>query len=166
MKQLTAIFFTSLVFCLASFMSGGEEFARMSFDKAVGSSTEITQVAFDNGFKSQTFELEAGDQITLYTDIDIEYEGSILLDFLTVMVSEDNDTVHVSQTIPNDSELATRHTSKTFGSKKSESFKTKIGRFKIPENNTYFLKSIFRSSINKSLTLSKADVVVMKSWNK
>ncbi len=131
----------------------GEEIARLKIN-AVSSSVNFID-------DEVTIALKKGDEIALWSDMDMEYDGDVNLRFRIKMFKDGTKT----------SELEIDPTQKniTIGEVKTKimnstkwSFSGKNSEIKIEEDGNYTLKSILVASKNPSLKVNKAELVLKK----
>ncbi len=143
-------------------MMGGDEVGRIPFNKAVGSEIELTLETFNSGFKAQSLDLVTGDVVSLWTDLDIEYEGELKMDYIVYVISSANDTVESLQALPLEVNVSVRSVETTFGNKHAKKHLGKMSTLEIKEEGTYSFSAVLRSAVNKTLVIEKADLVLRK----
>ncbi len=131
----------------------GEEIGRLKINKVSSSENFIVdEVSLD---------LKKGDEIALWSDMDIAYDGDVNLRFRIKMYKNGK----------KDSELEVDPTHKniTIGEVKTKlgnttkwSFMGKNSELKIKEDGNYTIKSILVASKNSSLKVNRAELVLKK----
>ncbi len=130
-----------------------KEVARLSFDR----------IATQENLNIQTTELElkAGDKIQLWTEMNMEYEGPLGLEY-RVMVTKEADTLAFFQLDPEDKDVTMGEVKTSINDKTKWRFSGRMGKFAIEDDGLYKFSSMLASSENPSLKLNKADLVLKK----
>lgn len=130
-----------------------EEMARLSFDR----------VASQDDLNIQTTELElkAGDKIQLWTEMNMEYEGPLGLEY-RVMITKEADTLAFLQLDPEDKDVTMGEFKTEFGNETKWRFSGRMSKITIEDDGLYKFSSVLASSENPSLKLKKADLVLKK----
>ena len=152
MSRLVTLLMLALLAASCSAITG-EEIARLKINAVSSSGNFIDDEV--------TLALKKGDEIALWSDIDMEYDGDVNLRFRIKMFKDGTKT----------SELEIDPTKKniTIGEVKTKirnntkwSFSGKNSEIKIEEDGNYTLKSILVASKNPSLKVNKAELVLKK----
>lgn len=125
----------------------------MSFEKA--STQEELHI------QSTELELKAGDKIQLWTEMNMEYEGYLGLEYRILMI-RGTDTLGVYQLDPEDKDITMGEVKTSFGGETKWRFSGRMGKIGIEDDGVYTFSSILAASENPSLKLNKADLVLKK----
>lgn len=129
----------------------GEEVARMSFKNI--STQDSLYIEYS------TLELKAGDKVNLWTEMNLEYEGSLGLEY-RLMVLKDSDTLGTLQLNPFERDISMGEVKTEFGNKTRWKFSGRMDRLDIEEDGSYEFKGILVSSENPTLQLKTAELVL------
>ncbi|MCI5058690.1 MAG: hypothetical protein MRY83_21440, partial [Flavobacteriales bacterium] len=126
------------------------------------SDQQITQEIYDAGFKNTSINLKKGDEVSVWTDLDISYEGDLRMDYI-VLILNGNDTVYSVQALPFDVNVKMKSVETSLGNKHNMSYEGKMATFPpLPDDGEYVFSSVLRSSVNETIELRKADLVIRK----
>jgi hypothetical protein len=131
----------------------GEEIARLPINAI---STEDNLVV-----KEVALDLKSGDEIGIWSDMDMAYDGDVELRFRIGVLKngEDYTTMEID---PKEKYITLGEIKTSFNGKSEWSFMGKNKGLKIDEDATYTFKGIFVASTNPSLEITKAEVVLKK----
>ncbi len=130
-----------------------EEVARMSFEKA--STQEELHI------QSTEVELKAGDKLQIWTEMSMEYEGPLGLEYQLLMI-KGADTLAMYQLDPEDKDVTMGEVKTSFGSETKWRFSGRMAKIAIEDDGLYTFSSLLAASENPSLQLKKADLVLKK----
>jgi hypothetical protein len=132
------------------------------------SSKEVTRIPISTvsteeqlDWKSTSLDLKKGDKLWLWTDIDIEYEGDLGLEY-QVKVYRDKDTLGMVRLNPLDCKVKMMEVSTTLMNKSTRSYQGNMDVMEIKQSGNYRFEAILVSNGNQSLQLKKADLVLKK----
>jgi hypothetical protein len=130
----------------------GEEIARLSFKETSNEKLNIEET---------TLSLKKGDEIKLWSDVDIEFEDALALQY-TIEIFIDTTSkggfrLDALETNPTLMEVKTQ-----VGDSYKWSFNGKMKSIVIEDDADYTFKAVLNSSENPSLLLKKADLVFKK----
>lgn len=146
-----------LGFILPLFLMGcsltGEEIARLDINKLSTKNNFI--------FKEATLDLKKGDEITFWSDMDMEYKGTVSLRFRLKIFKNG---VEVSQIDidPTKKNITIGEVKTALMDKTNWSFTGKNHELKIEEDATYAFKAVLISSKHPSLKINKAELIIKK----
>lgn len=157
MKKLSFSLFTLLLSVV--FLSGcdaltGKEVARLP----------INQVSRDDNhliIKDTSINLKKGDEVGIWSDMDIHYEGDIGLMFKMQILKDGQGYGHL-EFDPTDKYVTLGEIKKSLMGKTDWSFFGKNSKFKVEESGNYTFKGILIATDNPSLIINKAEVVLEK----
>ncbi|MFT4662736.1 MAG: hypothetical protein ACI8XB_003029 [Patiriisocius sp.] len=131
----------------------GEEIARLPINAI---STEDNLVV-----KEVALDLKSGDEIGIWSDMDMAYDGDVELRFRIGVLKngEDYTTMEIDPTVKN---ITLGEFKSSINGQTKWSYTGKNKGLKIDEDATYIFKGIFVSSENPSLVITKAEVVLKK----
>lgn len=155
MKQFTNCLLAGL-FCVASLMScdalTGKEIARATFTNV--STPEKLE------YKSTLIKLEKGEKIWFWTEMNLEYDGSLKLEFLVQFAKTMGlPSIRLN---PLQKDISINETKMVVGNHVSWSFSGRIGSFEAPVAANYDMGTLLLSSDNPTLKLKKAVLVFKK----
>lgn len=146
------------VFLLAAFISGcsaltGEEIARLS----------INQVSNDSNLviKETSLQLIKGDEVAIWSDMDLEYEGEVALRF-RMEVLKDGEEFGGIEIDPAKKNISIGEFKTSINRKTDWSFLGKNTELNIEEDGNYTFKGILVAADNPSLKINKAEIVFKK----
>lgn len=147
------LFLLTLGFIYGCDAISAEEVARLSFDKVA------TQE--DLNIQTTDLELKAGDKLQVWTEMSMEYEGSLGLEY-KVMVTKGADTLAFLQLDPEEKDITMGEVKTSFGSETKWRFSGRMSKITIEDDGLYTFSSVLAASENPSLKLKKADLVLKK----
>lgn len=156
MKQMLRV--CTLAFCIAALLltgCTGEEMFRLPVN-AVTTDTLNLLVK-----ESAPIALNKGDKLYTWADMDMEYEGSLALQFSVELVKDGN-SIGVVRLDPMNNDMTVNAVSTTFGGKTNTSYMGRMDYIEIPEDGNYVFRSILTSNDNPTLKLNKAELVFKK----
>lgn len=156
MSQLLSLLIVAVTFAFLAGCSAliGEEVARLP----------INQVSTDDEpliLKETSLNLKKDDEIAIWSDIDIEYEGDIDLRFRLEIV-KDGEKFGGLEIDPRDKYITIGEIKSSVMGKTDWSFSGKNSEIKIEEDGNYNFKGILIASHNPSLIVNKAEIVLKK----
>ncbi|HEY0656421.1 MAG TPA: hypothetical protein VGD65_24980 [Chryseosolibacter sp.] len=131
----------------------GEEIARLSINQV---STEGNLVV-----KEATLDLKKDDEIAVWSDMDLEYEGDVQLRF-RLQVWKDGKQTGAFEIDPTEKRITLGEFKTTLMNKTEWTFSGKNSDIKIDEDGNYTLKAILVASDNSTLKVNKAEVFFKK----
>ena len=131
----------------------GEEIARINIDHI------STKENLD--WKSIELDLNAGEKIHLWSEMDMKYEGALALRY-QLQVIKDTDTLGYIEFDPMDKNITIGEIKTSFGNKTNWKFSGRSDTWNVQDSGHYFLRAILVSNGNESLELKKSDIVLKK----
>lgn len=124
---------------------------------------QINQLSTEENLviKETTMDLKKDDEIGIWSDMDIEYEGDVALRF-RVEVWKDGEQIGTFEIDPTDKNITMGEVKTTVMGKTEWSFSGKNSEYKIEADGKYTFKGILVSSENSSLKVTKAEVFFKK----
>jgi hypothetical protein len=152
--SLRELFFLAAVVFLAGCSAlTGEEVGRLPIN-------EVSSAA--NLIKKETqITLKKGDEIAIWSEMDIEYEGEVSLLF-KVSIARDGEVLDVLQVDPRQKDMTFGEVKTSFGNKTNWSFSGRNAIFPIATDGTYTIEAILLASDDNSLVIKKAELVIKK----
>jgi hypothetical protein len=156
MKRTLSLLITAFSLLLFSGCSAltGEEIGRLP----------INQVSTDNNnmiVKEISLELKKDDEIAIWSDMDIEYEGNVALRF-RIEILKNGENFGGLEIDPTDKNITIAEVKTSLMDKTDWSFSGKNSEIKIEEDGNYTFKGILVSSENSTLKVNKAEIVLKK----
>lgn len=151
MKKLN--FFVLCFLLIACGALTGEEVGRLAINQVSRGENII--------MKESTVELENGDQIVFWSDMDMEYEGDAEIRF-RISIVKGEDPYGNLEVNPTEKELTLGESKTTLNGKTSWSFVGQNAVFNVQEDGQYTFKAILVASENSSLVINKAELVLKK----
>jgi len=152
MKRVLKLLAISLVLTGCDALTG-KEVGRLQINQL---STEGNLV-----IKETTLDLKKDDEIGIWSDMDIEYEGDVALRF-RVEIWKDGKKLGGFEVDPTEKKITIGEVKTTVMGKTDWSFSGKSSDYKIEEDGKYTFKGILVASENSSLKVNKAEVVFKK----
>ncbi|CAN5489073.1 hypothetical protein BH10BAC1_BH10BAC1_13380 [soil metagenome] len=123
----------------------------------------INQISNANApdWKSTTIDLDKDDKLFFWTDMNIEYEGDLQLEY-QVQIIKDTDTIGYVHLRPFEKNVTIGEVKTTFFNKTTWSFSGSIDFLKIKETGKYTFRSALFASKTDGVLLKKADLVLKK----
>ncbi|GAB5527160.1 MAG: hypothetical protein Roseis2KO_50320 [Roseivirga sp.] len=150
---LTVLCILTLGFIYGCDAISAEEVARLSFEKTASQE--------DLNIQSAELELKAGDKLQIWTEMSMEYEGSLGLEYQLLMI-KGADTLAMYQLDPEDKDVTMGEVKTSFGSETKWRFSGRMTKITIEDDGLYIFSSVLAASENPSLKLKKADLVLKK----
>lgn len=150
MKPLAIITLLVLAGCSAL---TGEEVGRLAINK-VSSEDNLIK-------KEASVALKPGDEIALWSDMDMEYEGDVTILF-RVSMSKDGKDLGSMDVDPRKKDMTIGEVKTSLGDKTSWSFSGRGAIIPITEAGNYTFEAILLASNNPSLNIKKAELVLKK----
>lgn len=156
MRILLSIFALSVSLTLLTGCDAltGKEVARLS----------INQVSTDDDnliIKETSLDLKKGDEIAIWSDMDIKYEGDIAIRF-KMEILKNGENFGGLEIDPTDKNITIGEVKTSLMGKTDWSFSGKNSEIKIEEDGNYTFKGILVSSDNSTLEVMKAEIVLKK----
>ena len=152
MKRLLKVLAISLVFTGCDALTG-KEVGRLQINQL---STKENLIA-----KETTLDLKKNDEIGIWSDMDIAYEGDVALRF-RVEVKKDGKTIGGFEVDPTEKNITIGEVKTTVMGKTDWSFTGKNNVYKIESDGKYTFKGILVASDNATLKVTKAEIVFKK----
>lgn len=152
MKKSLKILVLAILFSSCSALTG-EEIARIS----------IKEISTENNLKIEqtTLDLKKGEEIAIWSEMDMKYEGDLGLRFRIEILKNDS-TYKQLELDPMEKNITIGETKTSIMGKTNWSFSGKNGELLIDEDAKYTINAILVSSDNPSLVLTKSDLVFKK----
>ncbi|SFN42923.1 hypothetical protein SAMN04487989_101374 [Bizionia echini] len=156
MRKLTSVFTFALLFNLIFGCSSltGEEIARLPINQLTISDDNLIS-------KEATLSLKKGEEIAVWSEMDIEYEGNVDLRF-QIEVSKNGENIGVLEIDPTDKNITIGELKSSINNKTSWSFTGKNSEITIEDNGEYTFKGILIASENPTLKIDKAEIILKK----
>ncbi|WP_346880829.1 hypothetical protein [uncultured Algibacter sp.] len=111
--------------------------------------------------KETSLHLKKDDEIAIWSDIDVEYEGDIDLIF-RIGIDRNGEEYGGLEINPMDKSITIGEFKTSINNKTNWSFVGKNSKIKIEEDGEYTFKGLLVSSDNPSLKITKAEIVLKK----
>ncbi|WP_396602170.1 hypothetical protein [Algibacter sp. R77976] len=154
MKNLI-IFISISLLVLGCTALTGEEVGRLKIN-ALSPEKESNLVV-----KEATLELKKGDEIGIWSDIDVEYEDDVILRF-RIAIERNGEKYGGLEIDPMDKSITIGEVKTSVFGKTNWSFVGKNSKIKIEEDGKYTFKGLLVSSENRSLNIIKAEIILKK----
>ncbi|MBR9918594.1 hypothetical protein GYB29_13180 [bacterium] len=141
-----------LIFLNACSALTGEEVARLPVNK-------LTIDDSNYRMEKTTLDLKAGDELAIWSDMDIEYTGEVALRF-RLEILKDGEKFGGIEIDPTDKDVTLGETKVAINDKTSWSFSGRNSVLTIEEDGEYLFKAILISAGNPSLKIEKAELVL------
>jgi len=132
----------------------GDELARLPVNKITATEDELF-------FKEATVDLKKGEQIAFWSEIDLESEGDLALEF-RVQVWNNDEQIELLNVFPFQGNITMNESKVQLGDHLNWSFSKKNTTWKCPETGKYKFSAILVSNGNEKLKLNKAELVIRK----
>jgi hypothetical protein len=132
----------------------GEEVARLSIN-------EVSTDDNDLIIKEVSLDLEKDEEIAIWSDMDIEYEGDVNLRF-RIEILKNGKSFGGLEIDPTDKNITIGEVKTTLMGKTDWSFSGKNSEIKIEEDANYTFKGILIASDNPTMKVTKAEIVLKK----
>lgn len=132
----------------------GEEVARIP----------VNEISTDNDnliVGETSIDLKQGEEIALWSDMDMSYEGDVALRFQLEIIM-DTTSLGIMELDPMDKNITLGEVKTTLNDKTNWSFSGKNGSFKVEEDANYTFKAILIASDNSTLQIDKAELIIKK----
>ena len=132
----------------------GKEVARLSINK----------VSIDDNnliIKEASFDLKKGEEIGIWSDMDIKYEGDVALRF-KIEILKNGKSLDRLEIDPTEKNITIGEIKTSLMSKTDWSFFGKNYEIKITDDGNYTFKGILVASDNSTLKVTKAEIVLKK----
>lgn len=152
LSTITIVVLLALLSSCSALM--GEEVARLP----------INQVSVDDNnliMQETSLELKKDEEIAIWSEMDMEYEGNVALIFRIEML-KNGESVGVMEVDPTDKNITIGEVQTSVLGKTDWSFSGKNTAITIEEDGNYTFKGILVASDNPSLKINKAEVVFKK----
>ncbi len=154
MKTLKHIFIISLTIIAAACAAlSAKEIGRLSFTRPMDDVRPE--------WKKMELSLKQGEILRFWADMDLEYDGSVDMIY-SIRLVKGNDTLVVPDLNPFEKKITVGEVKTTVMGKTKWRFSGQMHTIDIKEGGTYTLLAAFSSSLNNSLKLNKADLVLKK----
>jgi hypothetical protein len=131
----------------------GEEVGRLAINKVSSEGNLVSQ--------ETSVDLNVNDEIVLWSEMDMEYEGNVALRF-RVSIEKDGKPYRSLEIDPTEKDLTIGESKTSINGKTSWSFAGQNAIFNVPEDGTYTFKAILVSTENSSLVVNKAELVLKR----
>ncbi len=121
---------------------------------------QINQLSTEGNLviKETTMDLKKDDEIGIWSDMDIEYEGNVQLRF-RIEITRDGKPIGTFEIDPTDKNITLGEVRTTLMNKTTWSFSGKNSEYQIEEDGKYTFKGILIASENSTLKVTKAEIV-------
>lgn len=151
MKKILILLLCPIIFIACESITG-KEIARLKINK-VSTSEE-------NLFEKETdLELNKGDELMFWSEMDIEYEGEAYFQF-RFRIYKDNEPYRILEIDPTDKNITIGEFKTVINNKTKWSFTGKNAELKIEEKGKYKIKGILKTTANPSIKINKAEIVI------
>lgn len=131
----------------------GNEIVRLKIDQISNEDVLTTS--------SGSAELEKGDKVVIWSEMDLEYEGEVQLRFI-LDIYKDQKKYDQIEIDPFDSDIKTNELKSSYNYNTKWSFRAKNTSLQIKEDGNYTFKTILVGAENPTLKVNKADLVLKK----
>ena len=152
MKKLFNLLMLSLILAGCDAITG-KEVGRLPINQV---STEENLVS-----KEVTLDLKKGDEVAVWSDMDIEYEGEVDLRF-RIELWENGEKQLSAEVDPTQKNITMGEIRTTINDKTEWSFFGKNTEIKIEDDGKYTIKAALVASENPTLKVTKAEMVLKK----
>jgi hypothetical protein len=132
----------------------GEEVARLPINKV---STDDDHIVV----KEVSLDLKKDEEIAVWSDMDMEYEGDVSLRF-RIEILKNGESFGGLEIDPTDKNITLGEFKTSVMGKTDWSFSGKNTEIKIEEDGNYTFKGILVASDNSSLIINKAEIILKK----
>jgi hypothetical protein len=132
----------------------GEEIARLPINKVSTSEENIFE-------KETTLNLKKDEEITFWSEMDIEYSGEEFFQF-RFRVYKNDEPFAVLEFDPTEKNITIGEIKSTIGGKTKWSFTGKNTKLKITDDGKYTFKGILKATKNPSIIINKAIVIIKR----
>lgn len=152
MKKVAQLLTLSIVLMGCDALTG-EEVGRLQINQVSSEGSVVV--------KEVTLDLKKDDEVAIWSDMDIEYEGDVALRF-RVETWKDGAKAGEFEIDPTDKRITIGEVRTTIMDKTSWSFTGRNSEFTIDEDGKYTFKGILVASDNSTLKVNKAEMVFKK----
>ena len=152
MKKFLTLLALTLVLSACDALTG-KEVGRLQINKL---STEGNLI-----IKETTMDLKKDDEIGIWSEMDLEYDGDVALRF-RIEILKDGEKIGGFEIDPTDKNITIGEARKTFNGHTSWNFTGKNTEYKVESDGKYTFKGILIASENSTLKITKAEVVFKK----
>lgn len=145
------LFFTMLLTACDAIT--GEEVARIPVN-AISTNENLI-------IKEVSIDLKKDDEIIFWSEMNIEYEGDVDLRF-RVQILKNGKEFGGIEVDPTDKNITLNEVKTTLMDKTSWSFTGRNTKLKIEDNANYTFKALLVSSVNPTLKVNKAEIIIKK----
>lgn len=149
--SLLIVAFSMLLFSGCSVLTG-DEIGRLTINQV---STDVNNMTV----KQISLDLKKDNEIAIWSDMDIEYEGNVTLRF-RVEILKNGENFKTLEIDPTDKNITIGEIKTSIIDKTDWSFSGKNYEIKIEEDGNYTFKGILVSSENSTLKVNKAEIVL------
>ncbi|TCI84526.1 hypothetical protein [Tenacibaculum sp. M341] len=153
-KSLSLPVFLITIILIGCSVLTGKEVARLSINEV---STENANLII----KETSLNLKKDEEIAIWSDMDIEYEGDIALRFRLEILKDGEDFTRL-EIDPTEKNITIGEIKTSLMNKTNWSFLGKNSEIKIEEDGNYTFRGILVSSKNPTLKVNKAEIVLNK----
>jgi len=124
----------------------------------------INEISIDDNnliFKEISLDLKKDEEIGIWSDMDIEYEGDVALRF-RIEILKNGENFGAFEIDPTDKNITIGEAKTSWMGKTDWSFFGKNSEVKIEEDGNYTFKGILVASENPTLKITKAEIVLKK----
>ncbi|UII27326.1 hypothetical protein LVD15_02545 [Fulvivirga maritima] len=124
----------------------------------------VNEVSTDDNnliIKETSIDLEKGDELSIWSDIDVEYEGDVVMSF-RMEVLKDGAKFGGMEIDPFESDMTMSETKVQAGGLTKWQFNARNANLTIEEDGNYTFQAILVTSENPTLKISKAEIVLKK----
>lgn len=156
MKRFKFVFIAILLLVFAACAGMfGEEVARIPISK-ISSDEEIY-------VESLSIDMKAGEELSLWTDLDIEYSGNLELEYQLIVVIDEEDTLDMIRFDAFENDASINKRTVTVNNETTYSIMGRLGPFQAEKDASYEFNVILIANQNADdFTLTKGDLVFKK----
>ncbi len=124
----------------------------------------INQVSTNDNnliIKEASLDLKKGEEIAIWSDMDMKYEGNVTLRF-KIEILKNGEKMTMLEMDPTDKNLTIGEVKTNIMGKTNWSFTGKNSEIKIEEEGNYTFRGILLASDNPTLQVKKAEIVLKK----
>ncbi len=156
MRKIISVLTLSLVMTLLISCDAltGVEVARLAVNEVTVDNTNLI-------IKETSLDLKKGDEISIWSEMDFEYEGDVELRF-KIEILKDGEQLGRLEINPTEYNMSLGEVKTTWNGKTDWSFTGKNSEIKIEDDGNYTFKALLIASENPSLKVAKAEVLLKK----
>ncbi|MBL3656260.1 hypothetical protein [Fulvivirga sediminis] len=124
----------------------------------------VNEVSTDDNnllIKETSLDLEKGDELSIWSDIDVEYEGDVVMSF-RMEVLKDGAKFGGMEIDPFEGDMTINESKVQLGGKTEWGFTRRNANLTIEEAGNYTFQAILVTSENPTLKIDKAEIVLKK----